>query len=472
MGGSSPKGSPIFLRSSPPIIMTRPLSLTVSILLLLGLVAWSYSLATDSASRVLSFSLLAGAAFGIVLQRGRFCFLCNLRDFVDRRDASGLISILVALAGGILVYLVVLGAWVPVPQADRLPPGAHIGPVGFVLALAAFAFGLGMALSGSCLSAHFYRLGEGAFGSIVALAGAALGFLIGFLTWNALYIATVFDDQPLWLPVFFGYTGAAFLSLSILAALAFALLYASRPSAPKPHTASTFDAVFVDRWPPVVTGLLVAVISGSAYLRVAPLVSQPNLVASCVRQASPPASCRKLLSDSIRPEAASVPSRQPCSRQTGYSSSGLSSEASHLLWSQAVSPPHGLIPVACSPGLWGHSDGMGCDDRPGLHGRRPALWHPCRRLVRLGIPVIRHRRCTIRPCCLEAFWVSDTVPTRRARSIIMLTPQNARSRSLEVASYKSPCNQAPATNHLKINPNRKKHAQKLRSPSRKQIWAL
>jgi len=253
------------------IIMSILASRSLSLLIVAALIAWGIWLAQDAAGRVLSFSLLTGSAFGIVLQRGRFCFLCNLRDFVERRDAAGLVAILSALAAGIVLYQVILGAWVPVPQPDRLPPGAHIGPVGLILAAAAFAFGLGMAISGSCLSAHLYRLGEGAFGSIVALAGAGLGFLLGFSTWNFLYTSTVFNDPPLWLPGIFGYAAALGISLSALGLIAFLVLRrAQRPenglSPPQP-----FEAIFIRRWPPVITGLLVAVIGAIAYLRVAPL---------------------------------------------------------------------------------------------------------------------------------------------------------------------------------------------------------
>ena len=78
---------------------------------------------------------------------------------------------LIALAAGTLGYHAVFGAFLPVPGADRLPPGAHIGPVSVALAVGAFVFGLGMRISGSCISAHFYRIGEGAPGSPFALLG-------------------------------------------------------------------------------------------------------------------------------------------------------------------------------------------------------------------------------------------------------------------------------------------------------------
>lgn len=251
----------------------------ISLTILTALTLWAISLYTDQAGRALGFSLLAGTAFGIVIQRGRFCFLCNFRDLVEKRQSDGVLAILVALGVGTVMYQIVMSSWAPVPQPERLPPGAHIGPVGWVLAVGALTFGFGAALSGSCLSAHFYRLGEGAFGSIVALLGAGLGFILGFMTWNRLYTLAVYDDAPLWLPHYLGYAGSTILSLVMIGVLiVVALAYSRRVSTT--DMASLTDgsplqnsirSVFVKRWPPVITGTLVASIGAFAYFRVQPL---------------------------------------------------------------------------------------------------------------------------------------------------------------------------------------------------------
>ena len=169
--------------------------------------------------RALSLSALLGAAFGVVLQRSRFCFYCIARDFIQRREASGLYAVLIALAAGTLGYHAVFGAFLPVPGADR-PPGAHIGPVSVALAVGAFVFGLGMRISGSCISAHFYRIGEGAPGSPFALLGAAVGFALGFASWNTLYLSLIQQAPVIWLPRHLGYGGSALLQCAALAALA------------------------------------------------------------------------------------------------------------------------------------------------------------------------------------------------------------------------------------------------------------
>lgn len=214
----------------------------------------------DSLGRPLPLALLLGAAFGIVLQRSRFCFWCNMRDWLAARNASGVLAIVVALAAGAVGQTLVAGAWTPNPGLGRLPPDAHIGPVSLTLALGAFAFGVGMALSGSCISAHFYRLGEGAFGCLVALAGALTGFAFGFLSWNFFWLNDVISAPVLWLPTWLGYAGSLTLTLGLLGAVALYLQIRARPAALPAH-----------RWPPVTAGLLVGFIATLAWLRVGPL---------------------------------------------------------------------------------------------------------------------------------------------------------------------------------------------------------
>lgn len=233
------------------------------------LAAWLVSTEPEG-GRSLSLSLLLGAAFGVVLQRSRFCFYCIARDFIERRETAGLYAVLIALGTGVLGYAAVFGAFLPIPSADRLPPGAHIGPVSLALVAGAFVFGVGMRISGSCISAHFYRLGEGALASPFALLGAALGFVLGFASWNALYLSMIQDAPVIWLPRHLGYGGSVLVQCTVLAALAWGLARAGRPAPPQP-AASLWGAMFQDRWPPAVGGLLVGFIGVVAYLRIAPL---------------------------------------------------------------------------------------------------------------------------------------------------------------------------------------------------------
>ncbi|MFY2566251.1 YeeE/YedE family protein [Achromobacter ruhlandii] len=265
----------------------------MALLAAIGAAAW-WLASQPEGGRGLSLSLLLGAAFGVVLQRSRFCFYCIARDAIERRDPAGAYAVLVALAVGTLGYHAVFGAFLPIPGAERLPPGAHIGPVSLALVAGAFVFGVGMRISGSCISAHFYRLGEGALASPFALLGAGLGFVLGFASWNTLYLAMIQQAPVVWLPHHLGYGGAVLLQVALLA-LGLSRLgrrvpaarqadgapdgAAIRPANASQHAAndpatppsSPWQAVLRDRWPPAVGGLLVAFIGVIAYLRIAPL---------------------------------------------------------------------------------------------------------------------------------------------------------------------------------------------------------
>ncbi|MDQ0506906.1 YeeE/YedE family protein [Xanthobacter agilis] len=274
-------------RSNPAAVRPLRPAAVIAALVLASAIVWAVVDLSggDPAARPLGLSLALGAIFGITLQRSRFCFFCHARDLIEGGDPRGVLAILLALAVGVAGYTLVIGAWLPIPLPERLPPDAHIGPVSLVLAVAAFAFGFGMSLSGSCISAHLYRLGEGSPTAPFALLGTAAGFGLGFLSWNTLFLSVVSEAPVIWLPHHLGYAGTLAFSLSILAALALAAFAFARPRAAQepavaepcvsdPHVSDlrrAAHAVFVARWPALVGGAIVGVISAASYLRVGPL---------------------------------------------------------------------------------------------------------------------------------------------------------------------------------------------------------
>jgi uncharacterized membrane protein YedE/YeeE len=248
----------------------------IAVAVMLALIGGAYALqAAPGFGAQASLSLLIGAALGFVFQRGRFCFFCITRDYVEGRDSTGLYAILTALAVGGIGYALVFGAFLPNTFSGRLPPDAHIGPVSWVLVAAGAAFGIGMALSGACISGHLYRLGEGYTRAPIALVGSVIGFGLGFLTWQSVYLNGISTAPVGWLPATLGYGGALALHLAVLTALGLALLRAlpERPALPaeKLTPARLYQRVFTGRWNPLVTGGLVGVIGMVAYFRVEPL---------------------------------------------------------------------------------------------------------------------------------------------------------------------------------------------------------
>ena len=237
--------------------------------IVLGLLLWAYLLSsnTETGGRA-SFSLLIGLALGIVFERGRFCFFCIFRDSIESRKNSGFLSVITALAVGAIGYAIVFGMYLPDTSGEYLPPGAHIGPTSWVLAVAALAFGFGMALSGACISGHLYRIGQGSLRAIPALIGVLIGLGLGFITWNTLYLRAIQEAPTLWLPHYIGYAGSLAVTLAALGVIAYFLLKSNTESAPEKVSGL---AVLRSKFSPATTGVLVGVIGTIAYMRIEPL---------------------------------------------------------------------------------------------------------------------------------------------------------------------------------------------------------
>lgn len=246
--------------------------LIISGAIVASLLFWAWQVSDGGRdSQAIGFSIVAGGLFGYILQRARFCFFCITRDFIDHKDASGLIALVVALMVGTLGYHAVFGLFLPDASVGRMPPDAHIGPVSWVLALAALVFGIGMAISRSCISAHLYRLGEGSIASLPALLGALIGFGLGFITWNPLYLAAIQQGPVVWLPATLGYGGSAAVQIIALSAIALLLLHQHRAPTPSRSGTGLLAGVMQQRWPAPAAGLAVGFLAVIVYLRVAPL---------------------------------------------------------------------------------------------------------------------------------------------------------------------------------------------------------
>ena len=215
----------------------------------------------------LSLSLWLGIAFGAILQRSRFCFYCLSRDFIELKNAKGLLGIIVALIVGTMGYHLIFGAFLIEPIAPRLPPNAHIAPISWVLILGSFSFGFGMAIAGSCISAQLYRLGEGLLSAIIAFIGIIIGFILAFLSWNFLYLKAIQQAPLIWFPHYFGYTGSIILQISLLIILALLLFKFHKTQKEKVNTQRWWKI----KWPTYVGGILIALIATIAFLRVTPL---------------------------------------------------------------------------------------------------------------------------------------------------------------------------------------------------------
>ncbi len=98
-------------------------------------------------------SILVGFAFGVLLQKSRFCFVSAFRDFVGFKDTRVLKGLLAALFVVTLFWSLQAslgyfrGFWTPAWGLGSL--------------LGGIVFGLGMTLAGGCASGTLYRAGQG-----------------------------------------------------------------------------------------------------------------------------------------------------------------------------------------------------------------------------------------------------------------------------------------------------------------------
>ena len=266
-------GTPVSLWSKKEKIQSL-----ISGLTLIALLGTAYFLSAKENIGNAPISLLIGLSLGIIFERGRFCFFCIFRDSIEDKNNTPFLSILVAIITGSIGYAIIFGQFLPDTSQDRLPPAAHIAPVSWPLILAAFVFGIGMALSGACLSGHLYRLGQGYLRAIPALLGSLIGFGIAFITWNWLYLNSISDAPTFWLPNTFGYAGSLVITTVVILLLALLLIKKGVNSEPlRSNTsaeislAKSYRNMITQRWSPITTGVLVGVIGMIAYLRVEPL---------------------------------------------------------------------------------------------------------------------------------------------------------------------------------------------------------
>ena len=256
---------------------TEKIRTTISFVIITALLLTAFILSSNTSNSTAPISLLIGISLGLLFERGRFCFFCIFRDGIEDKNTTPFLSVLVAIATGSIGYSIIFGQFLPDTSTDRLPPVAHIGPVSWVLVLSAFTFGIGMALSGACISGHLYRLGQGYLRAIPALIGTLGGFVLAFLTWNWFYLNAISDAPTIWLPHYIGYSGSLILTLVLLLLLALFVIRKGINSEPIRSSGSTLSLsqtlkkLIFERWSPITTGLLVGVVGTVAYLRVEPL---------------------------------------------------------------------------------------------------------------------------------------------------------------------------------------------------------
>ena len=165
-----------------------------------------------SPSAYIGVSIAVGLAFGILLQKARFCFVSAFRDFVAFKDTR----VLKGLLAGIAVMTVFWslqatfgyfrGFWTPAWGLGSLIGG--------------FVFGLGMTLAGGCASGTLYRAGQGYLQFWLVLLFMFVGYVLfafAFPVAETYYFQTLnpFEGQTLYLALPFSPAVTGLLAVAV-----------------------------------------------------------------------------------------------------------------------------------------------------------------------------------------------------------------------------------------------------------------
>ena len=184
-----------------------------------------------------ALSVGVGLAFGILLQKARFCFVSAFRDFVAFEDTRVLKGVMAGVAVMTLFWSLQAtlgyfrGFWTPAWGLASLFGG--------------FVFGIGMTMAGGCASGTLYRAGQGYVQfwiTLLFMSVGYVGFAYAFPTLRSVYFeplrfgegATLYLAFP-WPPAV---TGVLVTALGLLA-YAFIRGRASLPDDPGSGEATT-----------------------------------------------------------------------------------------------------------------------------------------------------------------------------------------------------------------------------------------
>ncbi len=221
-----------------------------------------------------------GLAFGIVLQRSRFCFTSAFRDLFLLQDGRGMRGVLAGLAIATPGFAIVMSNQIPNPTLGMLPPDANILPLGIHTVVGGVIFGLGMVLAGGCASGSISRMGEGYVASWVALGGMLIGLLGVAYTWNWWWDISIGRGARIWLPAYIGHGASIAVTFAALAGMYLATVWwesrsglapqpPALPAAPGVDMAARLrhvaQLVFVRGWPIAIGGAALGLLNVLLY---------------------------------------------------------------------------------------------------------------------------------------------------------------------------------------------------------------
>lgn len=202
-----------------------------------------------------------GLGLGVALFHSRFGFTSAWRQLVGVGQGKGLRAHTVLLGTTATLFALVLATGA---SFSGITPTPSVSAIGIGSLFGALLFGLGMQLGGACASGTLFAVGSGQTSIVLTLGGFVFGSVLG--TWH-------YDFWQNTLPTFgsygladhIGYAGALFVTLAVLAAIAFGSLLMQKRRNPPPvaavPTSRGMSRIVRGSWPLWVGAVLLAVLN-------------------------------------------------------------------------------------------------------------------------------------------------------------------------------------------------------------------
>ena len=155
-----------------------------------------------------------GIAFGMILQRSRFCFTAGFRDPIMTGSTSLTRAVFLAISIGTIGFTAL-------SFGSVLSGGKPLGldavfPLSVLTVIGGILFGIGMVIAGACGSGVLMRFGEGYQLQWVSFVCFVFGSVVG--AWAMGFLEPIFNDKKwaIYLPDYLGWTGALVFQFTII----------------------------------------------------------------------------------------------------------------------------------------------------------------------------------------------------------------------------------------------------------------
>ena len=158
--------------------------------------------------------LIFGVAFGMILQRSRFCFTAAFRDPVTTGGTSLTRAAFLAVAVGTIGFSAL--SLYSISTGGKPLATDSVAPLSILTVIGGVMFGIGMVTAGGCASGTLMRVGEGFQLQWVALLCFMLGSVAG--AWAMGFLAPLGKTNvKIYLPDHLGWAGALIFQFALIA---------------------------------------------------------------------------------------------------------------------------------------------------------------------------------------------------------------------------------------------------------------